>query len=228
MMRLLKWCSWWLVCIPILAHADPVVINANASGTISPDSIWIYQFGGAAPSTSTGPLPFTLSVQATFDTDAPSYSEFSLPPWLVSQQYAAPASISFTVDGSTYNFTGTSILRAFSQPDSFRVTIGIEHSFYFFDLALTFSSPGQDMSGNPLAQRTLSTADGYSADYSLTSIRSNPDAPGNWEDFGTLDNATLTVMSAVPEPGRAGMLFAGILTLLFAARGRWRALLRTR
>lgn len=215
MARLLKYFSWLLVAIPLFAQADPISVRGNFSSMVPANGMWADQF--AERPGSDGLVPFSLSFVGTFDPASPGYSEEKNEIWHSASQSDMPFVIHMAVDGRSVDFPSIgSFYAGLRDPSSYYIELYFTDGSFDYGLMLTFDDPSEGLAGHPLAPQSFSTDGGFIASYFLG--RSSPGAPGSLTELGTFDHATLNVMSAVPEPSQAGMLFAGMVTLLAGAR----------
>ena len=215
MARLLRCFSWLLVAIPFFAQAAPISVKGKVSSMVPANGMWADQF--AERPGSDGLVPFSLSFAGTFDPASPGYSEERNEIWHSASQSGLPFVIHMTVDGRSFDMSSIRTFYAgLHDPSSYYVEMYFAYGSFDYGMILTFDDPSEGLAGHPLSPQSLSTDGGFIASYFLG--RSSPEAPGSLTELGTFDHATLDVMSAVPEPSQAGMLLAGMVTLLAGAR----------
>lgn len=220
MSRIAIWIASLFLLMPILAHAETIPINAQATGLIAPDEVWLRHLVGENVPPGTDPVQFALTIETSYDTEQPGFFELNSPPSARAAQPGRPGILTFSFGDYTHTYNGTAFLEALLNPNLYKFTFTFTPASYHLYVSLIFRSPPGGLSGDPLATRMISTDNGFSAEYAFESFSANPESSGYWFTADSLSSATLNVASAVPEPGSLAMFFGGMLTLLIVARRR--------
>lgn len=203
-----------LFALPMTAVADPVSVTVRSSGQIDlPDPLVLDRLGLETPDES---VPYQLTVRSIFDPGSAGYGDLRD---LVIQD-PGDLDISLKLGTQSYHFAdkGYSDVQVYKIDDT---TDGYEYDITFnppeasgnYSMSIwnRMAAPtGTSTGHSPLATRSIDF--GTHGFTQFVAFPSNPDAPGFWTMFPTIETYSLQV-SPVPEPATLGMLAAGMLAV---------------
>jgi MYXO-CTERM domain-containing protein len=217
-----------LLALPLVAVADPIAVTSRSSGLMAPNPITVFRLGIELPDDLGEKLPYQLTISSTFDTDTALYSR-GIEAW----NFDSEVSISLSLGTKTYHYdgTGTTALSLFAASDG---TEGEEHEISFVPpespshtVWVSNYLSGLAPSAGLWAPRYVHLGADGGALTRFDTLPNDPEVPGYLSVSTNADTMSLQLVSAVPEPGSAGMLAAGVFTLGLWRQYRRRAGVRT-
>ena len=219
MLTVMKRICLLLLAAPLALMAAPVTVTTHSAGIIDLNFVSLgYAFHvmnvlGLEPPTTTGPLPYELTLRAEFDTDTMVGGQAF---WAYS--YGADVMVDFRIGTQAWHYAGP----ANSTVNLYDQTIYVSdygHSVWFETPHFTygfyhhlFGPPASIGIFNPLATLYADQDDGV---YGSATIFFNPDAP-EVDDVFSIGGAGPVIsvnVAPVPEPASFVLLAGGILTL---------------
>lgn len=199
-----------LLALAAAAVADPVTVTTRSSGFIDANPGAVYHLGIDLYE-ARAPLPYNLTIGATFDPAADGFLEGERTYWTPD----AAVALRLQIGTDTYRYDGT-----VSATTSLRVSeggSGYEQEIGLIPLGIprwvTFVSNTLDApvgSGGLFAPRTLSLGPGQGV-MRIATFLDDPDAPSlSWAMRADADAMSLQVVSGVPEPAPACALALGL------------------
>lgn len=209
---------------PMAVLAAPVTVTTHSAGIIDLNSVSLgYAYSvmnvlGLEPPTTTGPLPYELTIQANFDTDTMVSPEAF---WAYS--YGAGVVVDFTIGAQAYHFAGpgNSTVNLYEQSvyvSDYGHSVWFETPGYRYGFYHQLLGPPAKMgSFNPLAALYADQDDGV---YGSATIFLDPAATDVQDVFSIQGGgAVMSVdVAPIPEPASFAMMAIGVLTLSLLRR----------
>lgn len=216
-MHIARWLLVFVFAFSCTAAAQPVRITSQLSGDLLfQNPIVLQQIGHGDFFDFTGDaMPFDLTISALVDPDKAVFGH-------ASQGYYAYDSdvlVTLAMGGTTSRFSdaGATVWLA-SDSAGYRMEVSFELDFYIASFTTWMRGPAGSFDGLALAPQAVVQGPGMSSAVEITTSSPHPDLPYSWRTGSPGSAASLTIVSAVPEPANAAMLFVGLLALACAAR----------
>jgi hypothetical protein len=208
-----------LLAVPIVALAKPVAVTTHSAGTIVLNSVSLGQASsvmnvlGLNPLTTTGPVPYELTLHSGFDTDT-----MIRPDDFWAHDYGGDVVIDYRIGTQVYHYAGraNSTVNLYAQSanvEEYGHRIWLDTPNYSLGFYHSLLGPSGSMGiDNPLAPLDADERDGVSGSAGVHFSPYAPDAPSDLGMSG--GGPTISVhVAVVPEPATFVLFMSGLLTL---------------
>ncbi|TWI48281.1 putative secreted protein with PEP-CTERM sorting signal [Pseudoduganella flava] len=209
-----------LAALPLSTLAAPVSVTTHTSGT-SAYGDWVVVDALGITNYDYRDQPFELTLQSTFDTDVNTNFWWGDKLWI----FGADLTVTFRIGDETFHKQGKGQAMLGSGSDSYYQQVSFYDSLgngKLVDFTNYVMAPQNAAAGDPLAERDASASGERVGSMGMDAYNANPDANGLWMMGDYATNASVTVVSSVPEPSQWAMMAAGLVAATVVARRRQR------
>lgn len=218
-MQILRWLFVLVLAFSGTAAAQAVRVTSQLSG----DRLFqgpqvLYQIGHGDFYGFTGDaMPFDLTLSALIDPDA--VSELGDGSQVLAR---ADVAVTLAMGGTTSRFSDPgATVRLLSDPAGYRMEVTFGIDLVIASFTTWMQGPAGSFSGLALAPQEVVQGPGMTSRTTIMTYPPHPDIPYSWTTGSPGSAASLSIVSAVPEPANIAMLAAGLAALALVGRRKW-------